>query len=372
MLIIRAIVMLFILGTGCVQPEITSTPGNHVSVRPTDVVLRPTILPTLTPTAPASAIEIQIPYSKTSIWNTPIGSSPTYDYYSDEMIATLALANKGKIITADKYNYPVYFVYAETPRWDLQCTRYLCAISTADGGGVRTDFLEDVPIPVNAQPAADSDGRMIIIDKITRAEYDLWRVKLVEAGWTIESGSIYNIEWNGTPAVNNSRGSGIPAYGGLIRPWEIQQGRVEHAIAFGYTEPAEDKCVFPASKTDGDSRLPYAIPEGARLQLDPSLTDEDFDQWGLDRTGKIIARAFQKYGMILVDHSGSFKLYIEDLASNPFVTQQWTDPQLNLTRDTLSSIPYTSFRVLELPPGYWEASPNSIYHGKCLTFPGVP
>lgn len=118
--------------------------------------------------------------------------------------------------------------------------------------------------------------------------------------------------------------------------------------------------------------LPFAIPEGARLQLDPSLTEEDFDRMGLDRAGKIIARALQEYGTILVDDSGSFKIYLEDLINNPYTTQKWTDPGLNLTKETIYGIPYTSFRVLELPPVYWESSAESQYHGRCFTFPGVP
>jgi len=32
--------------------------------------------------------------------------------------------------------------------------------------------------------------------------------------------------------------------------------------AFGYAFPTRDRCVFPASKTDGDSDLSDAIPEG--------------------------------------------------------------------------------------------------------------
>lgn len=316
-------------------------------------------------------IETMLPYTETSFWNTPIGPAPRYDPYSDEMIATLVLAREGRIITPDEYNYPVYFADADTPRYDLECTRYRCVIGRADGG-TRVDMLEDVPIPLDAQPGADTDARMIIIDRTTYAEYDLWRVQRVETGWTIGSGSSYNIRWDGTPPANNSRGSGIPAFAGLLRPWEIEQGRIEHVLAFGYTEPTEEKCVFPASKTDGDSRIPYTIPEGARLQLDPSLTEEDFNEWGLNRAGKIIARALQEYGMVSVDHSGSFKLYMEDLTSNPFTTQRWSDPELDITKETISSIPYTSFRVLELPPGYWEPSEDAVYHGQCLTFPGVP
>ena len=155
----------------------------------------------------------------------------------------------------------------------------------------------------------------------------------------------------------------------LFVPGEIRQGRIEHALAFGYTEPAAEKCVFPASKTDGDSTIPFAIPEGARLQLDPSLTEADFDQMGLDRAGKIIARALQEYGMISVDHSGSLKIYVEDLINNPFTNEDWTDPDLQLTKEAIYGIPFTSFHVLELPPGYWEPSEDSVYHGQCLAFP---
>lgn len=366
------IALLLVLSVGCTQTGLNNTdvlPRNDSTASNSETIDQDEIVPTSV--IGRTAIEMMVPYSQTSIWNTPIGLSPKYDPYSDEMIATLVFANNGNIITPNTYNYPVYFADANTPRWDVPCTRYRCVVPTSDGG-TRTDMLEDVPIPFDAQPSPDSDGRMIIIDKVTYAEYDLWRAEHVETGWTTGSGSAYNILWNGTPSINNSRGSGIPSYAGLIRPWEILQGRIEHAIAFGYTEPTGDKCVFPASKTDGDSALPFAIPEGARLQLDPSLTEEDFDQMGLDQTGKIIAQALQEYGMISVDHSGSFKIYVEDLTNNPYTTQEWTDPGLNLTKETLSSIPYTSFRVLELPPGYWDPSTESQYHGKCFKFPGVP
>ncbi len=300
------IALLLVLSVGCTQTGLNNIdvlPQNASTASNSEIIDQDEIVPTSV--IGRTAIEMMVPYSQTSIWNTPIGPSPKYDPYSDEMIATLVLANNGNIITPNTYNYPVYFADADTPRWDIPCTRYRCVVPTSDGG-IRTDMLEDVPIPLDAQPSPNSDGRMIIIDKVTYAEYDLWRAERVETGWTTGSGSAYNILWNGTPSVNNSRGSGIPSYAGLIRPWEILQGRIEHAIAFGYTEPANDKCVFPASKTDGDSALPFAIPEGAQLQLDPSLTEEDFDQMGLDQTGKIIAQALQEYGMISVDHSGSF------------------------------------------------------------------
>lgn len=307
------------------------------------------------------------PYHDNSVWNTPIGSSPQYDPYSDEMIATIGHDSDGRI-TSDhtQFTYPVYFVDDETPRWDIPCTTYRCTIVTSEST-VKTQTLSGVPIPEDARPSEGHDAQMIIVDLTTNLEYDLWQVERLENGWSISNGSVYNITWDGMPSEYGSRGAGVPYFAGLIRPWEIFQGRVEHAIAFGYPNPARDRCVFPASKTDGQSRLRYAIPEGARLQLDPALTDEDFDEMGLDRTGKIIARALQKYGMILIDYSGRPKIYAEDLSNNPNAAYQWSHPRLNLTSQTIANIPYTHFRVLELPDAYWNPDAQvQKQHGSCF------
>ncbi len=331
----------------------------------------PVVTPTLTNTN--TSIEMQVPYNRNSVWNTPIGPSPKYDIHSLEMISNLVLSNEGHIITAgEAYNYPVYFADQQTPRWDIPCIVNKCTIASSDQDVIRTDMVQNVPIPVDARPGEDTDARMIIIDKAMLTEYDLSKAQRTTLGWAAGTVSVYNILWDGTPVMHSSRGSGIPAFAGLLRPWEIRQGRIEHALAFGYTEPAEGKCVFPASKTDGNSPMYFAIPEGARLQLDPSLTEKDFDRMGLDKTGKIIARALQEYGMISVDHSGSFKIYVEDLINNPFAKENWTDPALNLTKESIYNIPYNSFRVLELPPAYWNPSADAMYHGKCLTFPNEP
>lgn len=366
--------LILVLTAGCSgQSEIVHIPISTAPQNTLTPTVIPTVAPTFTPSPTKIPIELQVPYRNTSVWNTPIGPSPRYDVHSEEMVATLVHSNDGKFITAGPaYNFPVYFADEQTPRWDVPCLINKCTIALSDQDILRTDMVEDIPIPLGAQPGEGSDARIIVIDKVTHTEYNLSKAQHTESGWTAGTVSVYNIQWDGTPVGHSSRGSGIPALAGLLRPWEIRQGRIEHALAFGYTETARDKCVFPASKSDGKSKLPFAIPEGARLQLDPTLTDADFDQMGLDPTGKIIARALQEYGMILVDTSGALKIYVEDLANNPFATEQWTDPELNLTKESIYNIPYTAFRVLELPPGYWESSEEAPYHGRCLTFPKTP
>ncbi len=322
-------------------------------------------VPTDSPTATPAGISPIRPYSAASIWNTPIGPAPEYDAHSTDMIATI-----GAGITSDpsQYSFPVYFVDSTTPRWDVPCTEHRCTIVTPTGTS-STGILTGVPIPPEAQPSTGSDAQMIIIDEVTGSEYDLWQVVRTTTGWTVSNGSVYNIYWDGMPRRYGSRGAGVPYYAGLIRPWEILQGRIEHALAFGYPTPADRGCVFPASKTDGNSTLAYALPEGARLQLDPALTEADFGKWGLGPTGKIIARALQTYGMFLIDYAGRPKIYAENLADNPYATAQWSDPALNLTDRSIANIPYTAFRVVALPEAYWTQTPDSPMRGDCYVYP---
>ena len=279
------------------------------------------------------------------------------------MVATLGLHNGGAV-TSDhtQYTFPVYFSDANTPRYDVPCRVYRCTVVTSTGT-TTTDVLRAVPVPGGARASAGSDAQIIVIDRDTGTEYDLWQVSGGDAGWSVSNGSVYNIYWDGMPTRYGSRGAGVPYYTGLIRPWEIAAGNIDHAIAFAYPASASRGCVWPASKTDGTSGDSMAIPEGARLQLDPSLTDADFDQWGLDRTGRIIARALQQYGMILIDVSGNPKIYAEDLSVNPYATARWSDPNILLTSTTIASIPYTAYRVLDLPDAYWTG--GSPTHGNC-------
>ena len=352
---------LFLFSVSAPSVMLESTPGVS-SVPPGPGTLAATATPARKVVDPLAR-----PYSDDSPWNTPIDANPRYDIHSDEMIATIRKDEGAITSDSSQYSYPVYFVDQATPRWNVPCLKYKCTIVRA-GGVEKTDMLKDVPIPADARESTGTDAQIIIIDKLTGAEYNLWQAQRTAAGWEVSNGSIYNVLWDGIPQNYGSRGAGVPYYAGLIRAWEIEQGRIDHVIAFGYPTPARDRCVFPASKTDGKSKSQYAIPEGARLQLDPSLTNADFDRMGLDRTGKIIARALQKYGMFLIDVSGRTKIYVENLNDNPFKTQDWTDPELNLTSTTITKIPVDSFHVLALPKAYWDknAAASATMHGECF------
>lgn len=292
------------------------------------------------------------PFTAVSPWNTPIPADAKPDPNSARLIETIdgPLSSNGSA-----YTYPVYYADSTTPRTRVPAERGWTVVRAPDR--VYTTNVLWVPIPELARPSAGTDAQMIVIDVETGAEYDLWGVRRAGDGsWRVRNASRYNVHWDGVPPRYGSRGAGIPYLAGLVRPEEIAAGRIEHALAFGYDRPAADRFVHPATKTDGEDDHPYAIPQGARLQLDPSADEHDFAEWGLDRTGRIIARALQRYGMYLVDYSDANKIYVEDLSANAYRQQEgvsWSDPETFLSADTLAGIPIEMFRVLELPADYW-------------------
>ena len=137
------------------------------------------------------------------------------------------------------------------------------------------------------------------------------------------------------------RGAGTPYFAGLVRPWELAQGHIDHALAFGYSSPAPTY-VYPATKSDGRGVSGTDVPEGTRLQLDPAITDAQLIAWGLTPAARTIAHALQGYGMYVIDNSGSSKIYLEDR-----MTAHW---DASITRSLISGIPWSAFRAVTPPP----------------------
>ena len=144
------------------------------------------------------------------------------------------------------------------------------------------------------------------------------------------------------------RAAGVPLIAGLIRPEEIKQGKIAHALVFAYYTPKRGIYVQPASNSDGMSTRSGAIPEGARLQLDPSL---DIDKLKLKPAARIIAKALQEYGMYLGDAAGGFSLYAEVF---PGKKNKWEGILDNFA---LFNIPTEKFRVLKLGKLHSEGIP---------------
>ena len=156
-------------------------------------------------------------------------------------------------------------------------------------------------------------------------------------GMSATNGYHYNDNWSGIPPSGfGSRGGGVPYLAGLVRPCEIAQGQIDHALAFAY-QNTTSQFVSPATKSDGSSSS--GMPEGAHLQLNPSISNATIESWGCTGACFDAAKALQTYGMYLIDSSSHPKVMFEDDS-----TANWGN---TVSASTTNPIPLSDFRVID-------------------------
>jgi hypothetical protein len=276
------------------------------------------------------------PYSPASPWNTPIGADA-------QRVDGLQVSGP---LTSDptQYTYPVYRVGARTPKRTLRIDG---VYSNVTDGGRRLAIAQHVtlrlPIPRRVMAAAGGDAQVVLVNPATGDEWGAWQVRREGDGLRAENAYHYNTRWSAVPPRTSdgrpfgSRGAGVPYLAGLVRPCEIARRRIDHALAFAYDTPSPQH-VYPATKSDGTGSGPSALPEGTRLQLDPSLSAAQIRSWGCRRACFVVARALQRYGMFVIDASGRPKLIFEYSG-----TARWRGV---VHASTVSPIPLGALRVV--------------------------
>lgn len=359
--------------------DATCDPGETTTSCPTDCgnengsgpseSAKPTSLPTFD--------DVRL-YTADSPLNQKIPVDAEIDPNSTEYVNVIvqAVAAAGFVIEFKQFSAPVYFSDSQTPRHDvvLACGQDYAGVDALTGVPI-PDFAEpaddidgaDNPIPFGVcGDAADQDNQMIILDLDTRCEYDFFQVRLENGRWVASWANSISLDSQGIyPTGFSARGSGFATLAGLIWPDELQQGQINHALGFSYPGVAAGGPVPPATESDGVSTGLWALPEGARLQLDPSL---DLDTLELTPYAKTIAKALQEYGMILFD-DGSSGVSVESL--DPKSTR--ANPYEGLLPDVdfpeLNDIPLDRLRLLKLPPQNANANEtNELLASGCAAF----
>ena len=147
-----------------------------------------------------------------------------------------------------------------------------------------------IPIPPNAVPAAGHDAQLVVWNRDTGDEMGVLPIR-GQRRWHVRRRQRLPLQHElvgGRAGRFSSHRPGIPYLAGLIRAEEVRAGRIDHAIAFAFDGSAPTFIAPPATKSDGVGQ-PDGLAEGARLRLNPALTDADFEAWGLSYVGKLIA-----------------------------------------------------------------------------------
>lgn len=231
------------------------------------------------------------PFAANSAWNTPIPPHPRLARGSDATAAHLA---RGVHANLYRFGTPVYRVSGRTAgahRRNVTCLR--------NWGPC---LLRDVPIPADARPAPGSDGAMVVVDAAHLQVYDFWRARHTDTGWTAAWGTRDPLDGMGNEH-GGAVGAGFSGLAGLVRLSDISTGRIDHALHFSTDIACAGRFRYPATKTDGSSHAADCLPEGARVQLDPSI---DVDAIPDITPGEMaVARALQVYGAYNRDNGGA-------------------------------------------------------------------
>ena len=302
----------------------------------------------------ASAAQAGTYFAPTGPWNAPIAASPSLDPNSAAIASNVASTVATKIqsgtypyINTSSYSTPVYVVGASTPKQPLkmdqngaQNTPLINAIN-ANGG---------VPFPPNAQPAPGTDGAIVVYDRDNHVLYDFWhasspqmnapgcvllpwkgnRTCYLDSKWHSDWGGIMdNVDTdpgffsvNSWPGLTGTQGynwggsaTSLPYLAGLITFDDLRSGVIDHALAGSFWNSCASYFMAPAQRRDGTDTAANCLPEGAKLQLDPTY---DVNADSNPPITKAIERAAQKYGIINRDNAGgSFTFSGQDPQTEP-------------------------------------------------------
>lgn len=232
-------------------------------------------------------------------WNQDISAAALHPR-SDEIIAK-AQAIGGDNLHPDfgenpNYGIPYVVVDANQQRVPI----------TYDAYGDESD-PGPFPIPLDARVegvsgATSGDRHVIAVQRDTCELFELYVARQAGGGWTARSGARFDLRSNALRPLGwtSADAAGLPIFPGLVRYEEVAAGEINHAIRVtmsqtqrGYILPATH---FASSSTDPD--LP---PMGLRLRL-----RADADLSGVTGQALIIARAMQRYGLIVADNGSNW------------------------------------------------------------------
>jgi serine/threonine-protein kinase len=230
--------------------------------------------------------------------------------------------------------------------------------------------LDPVPVPAGGALegesgyACDHDGdcHLIVLHTPTQRLFEMWRAHIVGSSfqggclavWSTQS--VYSGSGRGEGCTSADAG-GLPIAPLLFSADEVAAGSIDHAIRFILPNARIRNRVYvhPATHSTGaTSGASSAPPYGARFRLRASYPLASLPNEG----ARIVARALQRYGMILTD-AGNIALTAQ---SDRFTQAKWAG---RLGPRDLDVLHVSDFEMVE-------GGPHFTWNGDCERTPGPP
>ena len=321
----------FLVCCAAIAPTGCSPFGDdRVTVPPTGTVAEPPQRPDRPPPAKLFAAD--------SFWNARLAADVPVDAQSAPLVRELvgmvdqaASERRGPWLGAKQGTTPIYEVPADQPPVRVE-------LENGDAPARRSlsRALSAVPIPRHARPAPGNDAHLTIWQPSKDRLWELFQARRDADGrWTARwGGAIRDVSdspgyyseraWPGATTYWGATATSLPIAAGRIRPAELRAKRIDHALGLNLPEIRAGEFAWPAQRSDGENTEPAAIPEGARFRLPADL---DVDSLDLPPVVAMIARAAQRYGLVVQDRSTTVSLYAEHVPGTRDPYQELIGPE---------------------------------------------
>ena len=191
--------------------------------------------------------------------------------------------------------------------------------------------MASVPVPAGGalegetgyQCVSDGDCHLLVVHRPSHRLYEMWRANVVGSTYSGGCLAVWNMDLTYPPAGRGQDCTSADAAGYPISPLlfsadEVAAGHIDHAIRFILPNSRMRRNVYvhPATHSTGSTSGPASAPPyGARLRLRANYPVQT-----LPAGAQVVARAMQKYGILLAD-GGTIALTAQ---SDRFTTAKWS------------------------------------------------
>jgi hypothetical protein len=269
------------------------------------------------------------PFGPKAPWNVPVEHVPRHPDSAmlvERLFRDQTGQRSGKFYIAyDSHTYPVYDARSSTGPTPFKTFW-------------ESNLVGKVPWNPAWQPSSGYESQLVVIDPENGLEWDYFRVQfklqIVQANMANMVTGDYRIKEDG---FLPSRGSGLPYLAMLVRPDEVRQGKIEHALSLALGNVSSVNCVAPAMKFDFANAPRAGVPAGTRFSL--TLSDSELDRWAEQlpmhvsdetrRAARIIAQALRDYGWFVTEAAPGALFQIEGRQS---AGQAWDELGLGVQK----------------------------------------
>jgi hypothetical protein len=294
------------IGPAPVLGEVTSQP--------------PTEEPVTTEAPPAEAPGPFRFFSGSSFWNAPVPADTPLDPSSasivahfDHVVATEVAAGTGPWMNTTEWSVPILTVPGDQPTVPVTLREHTESPALSEAWSA-------VPLPATAQPAAGSDKTLVIWQPDTDRLWEFHHLSREGGHWYAQwGGAIEDVSsnegvfspgaWPGAQTWWGASASSLSLVGGLTTLEDLASGEINHALDIAIPDVRAGLYASPAQRTDGKSKEALALPEGARLRLNPAVDLEALD---LPPLTLALAKAAQRYGIFVSDYSSIVEFFGQD------------------------------------------------------------